>query len=159
LDIYPDKDFSQKNIYSILELRVTGPDNLGCPVMSDTIMVKCNQCIPPKCAVKKPKPVFVGGPKLSVGGNCCAVGVPLAVNISGAEPGRSYNFGFESWPSDISVSPASGISGFGDGNGKIACLVDMAGQTKAIVKCVIEDPESNEHLVDFISIQCSYNCP
>lgn len=161
LDCNADKDYVKKNIYSILELKLNSPYSLNCPIVSDRLTIKCNQCLPPDptpCPINRPVVSFLGGPKLSMSANCCANPVPVTVNISGAEPGKLYNYSFEAWPSAVQVIPSSGNAGFGDGTGKLSALVTLNSEQNAVIKCLLSEINNSETFVDFISIQCNTGC-
>jgi hypothetical protein len=158
LDCEPDKEIVKKNIYSILKLTISGPDSSNCPPISDSITVKCNQCLPAPDPISRPSLSFVGGPKLSLAANCCANPVPLVVNISGTKPGNAYGFSLEAWPSTVQMIPNSGTIGFGDGSGKISTIVNLNGESSAVIRCSLSDNELNETFMDFISIQCNTGC-
>lgn len=160
LDCNTDKDYVKKNIYSILELKLDS-GSLGCPTAADRLIVKCNQCLPPDptpCAVRRPVPSFIGGPKISLAANCCANPVPVAINVTNAEPGKLYNYNFEAWPSTVQIIPSSGTAGFGDGTGKLSALVNLNSEQNAVVKFSLSETNNSETFVDFISIQCSIGC-
>jgi hypothetical protein len=158
LDCYPDKDIVKKNIYSILELKVSGPNSSSCDVVADRITIRCNKCLPEPCEVKRPYLSFTGSPKLTLAPNCCANPVPISLNVTGAEPGKRYDFVFSAWPTTVQVIPSSGISGFGDGGGKLSAMVNLNGEQSAVVKCALTDTITSETFVDFISIQCNTSC-
>ena len=161
LDCNSDKDYVQKNIYSILELKLNSPTDTNCPLVADRLTVKCNECLPPEptpCAILRPILSFAGSPKLSLPANCCANPVPVTVNVSSAEPGKVYNYTFEAWPTTVQMVPSSGTAGFGDGSGKLSALVNLNGEQNAVVKCSLSEINNLESFVDFISIQCNTGC-
>lgn len=187
LDCDPLKDFAQKNIYSLLEINVSASGLENCPIISDRITVKCNNCIvgitptptqtmaasptptpaptatptpsPTQCQIFRPSLSFAGSPKLSLSSACCSNPVPLTVNVAGAAPGKVYNFSFTSWPTNVQVLPSGGTVGFGDGIGKLSTVVNMVGESSAVIRCtLIDNDRPSENYVDFITIQCTTSC-
>lgn len=156
-DINLNKDYSQKNIYSNIKIKLYPVDNSDCSIMSDTVTVKCNKCLPGG-SYYRPKVSISGAPRLSLTASCCSNPIPLTITVTGAEPGKLYNFSLEDWPNNISVSPASGDCSFGDGTGKISTMISMSGVPAGVVKFSLTDPVTNETFVDFTSITCNPSC-
>lgn len=152
-----NKDYAQKNIYSTIKIKLHPLDGSSCSLMSDSITIKCNKCLPGGNTYR-PKVSINGGPRLSLSSTCCSNPIPLTVNVTGAEPGKVYDFVIENWPNNMGVSPVSGTSSFGDGTGRISAMVNMSGVPAGVVKFSLNDPVANETFVDFTSITCNPSC-
>lgn len=159
LDPDSDKDYIRSNLYSILELSVNPEDaSLNyCSAATDTTVIRCNQCLPSTGIVTtRPTLNFADSPKLSLTTACCASPVPIVLNISNCVPGRQYTYQFSSWPDDtVTISPANGTVGFGDGAGKINAIVNTGGQANSIIRCTVTDPVLSENFSEFLTVQCS----
>lgn len=160
-DYTPDpdlnKDYTQKNIYSTIRIKLHPLDGSVCPLMSDSITIKCNKCLP-WGSYHRPKVNISGSPRLSLSSTCCTNPVPISANISGAVPGKIYSFMVESWPQTITMNPTSGNASFGDGSGKISTMITMNGASAGVIKFSLNDSTTNETFVDFTSITCNTNC-
>lgn len=152
-----NKDYTQKNIYSTVRIVLYPIDGSDCPIMSDTITVKCNKCLPGG-AYHRPVVNISGSPKLSLNSTCCNNPIPLSAYISSADPGKVYSFVIQSWPDSITMNPASGYASFGDGTGKISTMIDMNNINAGVIKFSLNDQFSNETFVDFTSITCNTSC-
>jgi hypothetical protein len=69
------KDYSQKNIFSSVKIKLYPIQGSDCDVMSDMVTVKCNKCLPGG-SYYRPKPSITGSPKLSLTAGCCANPIP-----------------------------------------------------------------------------------
>jgi len=156
-DINLHKDYAQKNIFSSIKVKLYPTNGSDCPLMSDTVTVKCNKCLPGGSYLR-PKVTISGAPKISLATSCCSNPVPLTVNVTGAEPGKAYYFNVECWPNSVTALPANGITSFGDGTGRISCMVNTSGVSNSVVKFVLSDLTTEETFIDFASIVCNTTC-
>lgn len=157
-DPNPKKNYVQKNIFSTFSIKLYPPvGDSECPIMSDDMTVKCNMCLPGGLGLR-PEVNIIGGPKISLSTSCCNNPVPVNINVSGAEPGKTYPFEIECWPQQIIANPSSGEISFGDGIGRISTILNMNGLPSAVVKISVNDPVNNENFIDFASIVCNTTC-
>lgn len=152
-----NKDYAQKNIYSNIKIKLHPIDGSDCSAMSDTITIKCNKCLPGG-NYYRPKVTITGSPRLSLTDTCCSNPIPLTITVTGAEPGKVYNFVIEDWPNTLIANPSSGTVSFGDGTGKVSSMISMSGSPAGVVKFSLNDPVTNETFVDFTSITCNTSC-
>lgn len=157
LDANSTKEYSQKNIFSSLKIKLYPANGSDCDVMSDTVTIKCNKCLP-NGSTYRPSVTISGSPRLALTSACCSNPIPVTVNVAGAEPGKEYSYSIQSWPNTVGINPSSGVTSFGSGSGKISTMVSMSGIPSAVVKFVLNDNESDENFVDFTSITCSSSC-
>lgn len=156
-DINLKKDYIQKNIFSTLKIKLYPVDGSNCPLMTDSITVKCNKCLPLASAYR-PEVTIVGGPKIALTSNCCVNPVPLTINVSGAEPGKIYDFSIETWPENVVSVPSGGQISFGDGIGRISTMINTNNQISTVIKVTLYDNDANEEFVDYSSLVCSTSC-
>ena len=156
-DVNSKKNYVQKNIFSTFSIKLLPPTDSECPVMADDVTVKCNMCLPDGLTLR-PEVNIIGAPKISLSTNCCSNPVPVNINVSGAEPGKTYSFNIECWPQQVTANPASGNISFGDGIGRISTILDMTESSSSVIKVSINDPISGENFVDFASLICNTTC-
>jgi len=157
LDLNHNKEYSQKNIFSSIKIKLYPLAGSSCDVMSDVVTVKCNKCLP-NGSTYRPKVTISGSPLIGLSSSCCANPIPVIVNISGAEISKQYTYNIESWPETVSLNPSSGTTSFGDGNGRISSMVSMSGIPSAVIKFILNDSDSGEKFIDFTTIRCTPSC-
>lgn len=157
LDTNSNKEYSQKNIFSSIKIKLYPASGSSCDLMSDVVTVKCNKCLP-NGSTYRPKVAISGSPRLALTNACCNNPIPVTVNITGAEIAKPYSYNIQSWPDTVLVNPSSGVTTFGDGAGRVSTMVSMSGIPSAVLKFTLNDPDSGENFIDFTNVTCSSGC-
>jgi hypothetical protein len=157
---YYDKITKGTNLYGDVKLTVT-PNGACEEVVSISSVTRlvCADCLP---AFSYASIVMSGSPEIALPESCCTGSMPVYVNVSDAVPGESYTYNFSASSSNISFSPTSGTIYFdGTGNGTIITTVDSSLDLygMSIIQCELTHDNTNEKVIDMISMRCGESCP
>jgi hypothetical protein len=186
LSDYTNENFFNKNIYSNLTLEFgrqsqinEGYDDLSidadvCDVISDTINIVCNGCVPKNTESadciesvsirinnsSTDYPVLSSSSRPSseilVQQSCCDDNNSIYANISGLCPGNIYTYEWSSCPS-INFSPSSGVFSVGGNQTKINSVFNLNNNAVVNAKLKVFNTAIGNYVEDNIIIRCNNN--
>jgi formylglycine-generating enzyme required for sulfatase activity len=90
----------------------------------------------------------------------CDEYVPLIIEVQNPTIGKPYIFNLSSDKPDVIFMPSSGLVSFGGSNPfhRITSLVNMAGNTRTIIKVQLSRPNIDYYTIDYMSLKCLGYC-
>jgi hypothetical protein len=80
---------------------------------------------------------------------------PISVNVTNSQAGYNYQYAFSCTNPQVEISPFEGLYAGGDGgSGTITTLVDLNGQSPAVIQVILTDPSTNRSSMDFLVLTC-----
>jgi len=152
-DPFNNEFHARNNLYAIVKITVGAIDLTSCAPVTDTIAIRCQGCLP---QVQEYYPIvkFNERSALLMSKNCDNAPVPVVVDCSNFEKGKKYTYSFTLDNSVSTITPASGEIGFGDGAGQITSILNLNGESPAILKISVTD-EAGRVSTDFLSIEAT----
>lgn len=152
-DPFNNEFHARNNLYAILKITVSPIGLDFCSGVTDTISIRCQGCLP---QVEEFYPIvkFNERSALMMSKNCENAPVPVVVDCSNFEKGKKYTYTF-TLDNDISqITPSTGEIGFGDGAGQITSILNLNGESPAILKISVVD-DAGRVSTDFLSVEAT----
>jgi len=152
-DPFNSEFHARNNLYAIIKISVGAIGLEACTPVTDTIAIRCQGCLP-QVAEYYPIVQFNERSALMMSKNCDNAPVPVVVDCSNFEKGRKYTYTFTLDNNISTITPSTGEIGFGNGAGQITSILNLNGQSPAILKVSVVD-DSGRVSTDFLSIEAT----
>ena len=147
--------YGQNNLYSILQVSIVAEPYDVCVPITDTVFIRCKSCLPRRVE-NYPMVKFADAPKKTLTSDCAYESLPVIVGCSSFDKGKPYKYVFSLDNSTSTITPSSGIIGFGDGVGQIGALLNIQNQSPIIAKVEVTAQDgSNKTTTDFLTVECT----
>lgn len=153
-----DPDYKEvhgkNNLYCNLQVAISAEPYDICPATIQQVPIRCKSCLP----IREDKYAlihFSEGPVLNLGAQCAEKSYPITALVTEAERGAAYTYKFSLDNNLSTISPSSGIAGFGDGAGSITSLLNVNNVSPVIVKIEIVSENGAKTSTDFMTVECA----
>ena len=153
-DPFNNEAHARNNLYAIVKISVSPISLNSCSPVTDTIAIRCQGCLP-QVTEYYPVVKYNDRAALMMSKNCDNAPVPVVVDCSNFEKGKKYKYTFSLDNTVSTITPSSGHIGFGDGTGQITSILNLQGESPAILKIEVEDEAKGWVSTDFLSVEAT----
>ena len=153
-DPFNNEAHARNNLYAIVKISVSPISLDSCNSVTDTIAIRCQGCLP-QVTEYYPVVKYNDRAALMMSKNCDNAPVPVVVDCSNFEKGKKYKYTFSLDNTFSTITPSSGHIGFGDGTGQITSILNLQGESPAILKIEVEDEAKGWVSTDFLSVEAT----